>query len=530
MEIAKIAGINSSYAFICFLNDPIAGMLEKNPSKFFESFKRIAAAGSNRAHYYFLVLSGEKMAANFVKEPSKTLDAFDQIANAVGDKVGAAFIGLAGDKTAEYFNSWLEGKASKEKFFTRLFSTDEIATEIGRPLDDLHNEDLRDPKNKRTEYLNSLSKETVLALLCSNPEYFYTSSNNLLFDRLIKLSKGKGINETLREYGLEGTEQHRNLLFRAINYGRFYGGHDPVFAKEDAEKSIGTLLSPLKEKYGFDKTYFYLLANCLGGLTPAMKEATKVELTKCKIHAFPQTDFPGAKERYAASSYIIDYLNNPKEKEVSFNPSKYRGKDGKLLVVQVFSKQDTENDHWALSQQWFAKYGKPKIGENGEFIFETKNARIILYMGEDEDSNQNFVKNLFSKSTNLILTFRGHSFSLKGNMPPKIFGNYNCNVLFIPGSCGSAGSTPDYLANNPKTDMDFVSNTSTGRGQVTNALLDIFISEDARVRSGGELRTYKAILNDKANAEKITANGGNPATLKASSLGEEMLERVYKGK
>jgi len=503
------------------------------------------AAGSGiSASGALFALSDDKVAELFVKYTPQ----FVEIAKSAGNGVWGAFSALSNDKIAKDFISWCEGKISKETFLIILFSSNTVATEIGRPLDDLHNEDLRNPNNKRTAYLNSLPKEKVLSLLCSNPEYFYTSSNNLLFDRFLKdIQEGKfnqtsedssanasdnksmtGIIDVLQKYGLENTDLHRNLIFRAINYGRFYGGYLPVFLEKDADASMKALLSPLKNNTGFDNVYFYHLANCLENLTPSMKESVKNELISCKANATLQIPdgISGAKERLAASSFLLDYLANPLEHQVVFDPAKYRDKDGKLEIVQVFDKEDTGKDHWGFSQDWFAKYGAPKNGENGELIYETKTTRVTLYMGETEDDNQNFVKKKLSENTNMLLTFRGHSFSLDDNMPSNIFGNCDCKVLFIPGSCGSAGSTPAYLASNPKTDLDFISNTSTGRGQVTNALLDTFIAEDARIRAGKELRTYNAILLD--NSAKINANGGDPATLKASALGEEMLERVYK--
>ena len=512
--------------------------IEEKTNEILVALPQIAQAAGENADLAFIALSKDKIADYFTKNPQLLITHFESIVQATGENAGWAFYALSKDKTVNDFLSWCQGSMSRERFFISVFASDIAAIEIGRPLDYLHNEDLRNPQNLRTKYLNSLPSEKVLALLCSNPEYFYTSSNNLLFDRLasdIKNGKfgaqAKTLMDVIAEYRLENTELHRNLIFRAINYGRFYGGHAPVFDKDDAIKSMGTLLLPLKNMLGFDKTYFYLLANSLDGLSPGMKAAVQNELVKCKILAYSQSHLglQGAKERYAASSFLLDYLKNPREKEVNFDPSKYRGKGGKLNIIQVFVAQDTGKDHYPMTQSWFAKYGQPKKGKSGELIYETKTARVILFMGEDEQANQNFVKQKLSENTNMLLTFRGHSYSLNDNMPLNIFGNCGCNILFIPGSCGSAGSTPEYLAQNPATDIDFVSNTSTGRGQVTNALLDIFISEDARIRAGGTPRTYKEILNDSANAKKIGQNGGDAATLKASSLGELLLEKVYRG-
>ncbi len=534
----KIAdfGESTGAVFSAILNDKIADFFVKDLGGFIDALRQITQAAGENAVSAVGTFSNDKIADLFVKDPGKVARAFREITQAIGTRAWVAFSAISNEKMSESFISWYNGKIDTEHFLIHLSSSDRVATEVGWPLDDLHGEDMGNPNNKRTKYLNSLSSEIVLALLCSNPEFFYTSTNNLLFDRLasdIKSGKFgaqvKGLEDVLVKFGLENTSFHRNFIFRAVNYGRFYGGHSSVFSKEDAQASLAVLLAPLKEKTGFDKTYFYLLANSLENLTPGMRAVAQNELRKCKVHAYSQIGlgFPGAKERYGASTYLLGYLANSEEKAVGFAPSKYRTKDGKLLIVQVFDKKDTKNDHWGLTQQWFAKYGKPTKGENGELIYETENARIVLFMGEDEDANQSFIKNLLSKNTNMLLTFRGHSYSLDKNMPSDIFGNCGCNILFIPGSCGSAGSTPEFLAANPATDLDFISNTSTGRGQVTNALIDIFISEDAKIRAGGQLRTYREILD--GNNAKITAQGGDPKTLKASSLGEQMLEYVFRG-
>jgi predicted ferric reductase len=80
----------------------------------------------------------------------------------------------------------------------------------------LHNDD-----KKRKEYLDSLSTLQVLSLLLSNPEYFYTSSNHLLMDRLKADLKKQNleVSDLLEQYNLikERPDLCRNLLFRLMN-------------------------------------------------------------------------------------------------------------------------------------------------------------------------------------------------------------------------------------------------------------------------------------------------------------------------
>jgi hypothetical protein len=146
-------------------------------------------------------------------------------------------------------------------------------------------------------------------------------------------------------------------------------------------------------------------------------------------------------------------------------------------------------------------------------------------MGNSPDQNQDFIKQMLAEKKNFILSFRGHSFSLDRNIPSDIFGNSECNVLFIPGSCGSAHSVPDYIASNPRSNLAFIGNTSTGRGQVTNTIIDALILEHQKQIQGATRQDYSTILQDSSST--IEKQGGNIGSLKAASLGEHLLAYVY---
>jgi hypothetical protein len=76
---------------------------------------------------------------------------------------------------------------------------------------------------------------------------------------------------------------------------------------------------------------------------------------------------------------------------------------------------------------------------------------------------------------------------------------------------------------NPNISFEFVANTSTGRGQVTNALIDIFINEAAKDRK----RTFVDIIKkDKSNCSLVEKNGGDCATLKVDTRGEKLIKYV----
>jgi hypothetical protein len=91
-------------------------------------------------------------------------------------------------------------------------------------------------------------------------------------------------------------------------------------------------------------------------------------------------------------------------------------------------------------------------------------------------------------------------------------------VVFGDGSCGSSGSTSEYIKANKSTNLKFFSNTSTGRGQVTNAIIDVFMKTKSAKR-------FNELL--KENTKYIEQNGGDVGTLKVFGPGEMMLRYVY---
>jgi hypothetical protein len=195
----------------------------------------------------------------------------------------------------------------------------------------------------------------------------------------------------------------------------------------------------------------------------------------------------------------------------------YRGPDGKIIVVQIFDRKDTEEDHWGLTQSYFARYGRPQVGESGELIYETPNARVILFMGQGEEENKEFIYETINQHPSVIMSFRGHSFSLEYNFPNDIFQNAE-HVMFIAGSCGSTGSVVNYMSANPDVDIRFITNSSTGRGMVTNDIVDELI----RPRNGP---IDMAALMEMARP-RIERDGGDFYTIKTWETGEGLAEYV----
>lgn len=68
-----------------------------------------------------------------------------------------------------------------------------------------------------------------------------------------------------------------------------------------------------------------------------------------------------------------------------------------------------------------------------------------------------------------------------------------------------------------------MSNTSTGRGQVTNTIVDALIDF---ARTGKEKIKFKDLLNAPKVSAKIRSFNGDPETIKVYSLGEALLDYV----
>ncbi|VVB58543.1 Uncharacterised protein [Candidatus Anstonella stagnisolia] len=423
-------------------------------------------------------------------------------------------------------------KGTDYSLYERGEALDILALETCLPLEELH-----DNGPEREKYLATLNTLQITVILTSDPEFFLTSSNHLLFDRLKKDLNGKQISRHLEDCGIPfDSILGRNFLFRAANYGRLYGKEDSMLSKEETAWATEAMLKPIKETE-FNQNYYYLLANSLNSLISTDRIYTRAVVTISK--ELLKSIAAGNGQKASALEFILAKLNpetdlvtkNKKkamltiqEERSKYKPESYVGSDGYLTCMQVFAKADTEKDHWGLSNNW--KYWnsagwKKETMEDGKHIvftnvFEKK--RVILYMGESESENQSFITQSLQKYGNGIITFRGHSYHLVKNFPPKIFANNSGNWLFLPGSCGSAGSTADYIANNQNTSLSFISNTSTGRGQVTNELVSIFLGMGREVE-------FEKVKRD--SSKTIEAQGGDIATLTFAPQGEMLLRYVF---
>ncbi len=391
-----------------------------------------------------------------------------------------------------------------------------VATDLGEPIDSLH-----DDGQNRKKYVDSLNLSQVLGLLMSDPNLFYTSSNNMLFDRLNKLlgENGASLSQFLQENQLIDTNPDlvRNLFFRAMNYGRLHGGPDSILDGAGFKQLVPLIFEPIKSGK-FDANYFYLLGNGL--------EAIKsLGLAKDLLKAIGETA-SGDQKFNRAREFVRKYLEGTLEdsSKAFYNPSLFCSKDGKQVLVQVFDKEDSGNGEGGNFKEAMRDAqllcGKPKKGEYGELIYENGNRRIILIC-QEEGTNRQFLENRLKTDSNMILTFRGHSYSLNDNIPPEIFGNVDANILFVMGSCGSSGAVPNYMEKNPKINFSFVSNESTGRAAVTQrGLIPALLDQ----KSSG--KKYADVL--KSREKEIKAGRGDLETIKTYDDGQWLLDYVLR--
>ncbi|MCK4319598.1 hypothetical protein KAW38_03445 [Candidatus Micrarchaeota archaeon] len=450
----------------------------------------------------------------------------------------------------EYLNSLLNNESL---LFTVLFSTYPASIELGKPLDTLHND-----STKRKQYLNSLTKYQITALLLSDPEYFYTSSNKMLVERFQSdLKKGEyKINEkiimthpffsyskdpylllkqlTLFDNEL-GKEKLRNLTARLITYDLFTG-EKGVFSEENAGKLINVFIEPI-EKLKLEDNYLFLLGNMIERL----EKGENIELIKRKLEEnFSKTKGKN-KKAFEFLLTITDknttLVSEEKKKKISkliqersiFRPQKFVSK-GKFTVVQVFGK---EGGLWSGTYQGLKRNfklketlsetkGKRRLNEKtGKIILENDKARFILIRGEPEETEK-ILKQTIKENPNGVYLFRGHSYNLTKYFPTKIFNENGAkNILFFPGSCGSSSAIPEYLKNN-KSITNFLANRRIGEAGVSRYIAQEMAKHYSRTTKPVKFSNF--LLK---RARQLEKRKGDIKSMSYGSFGEILISHLY---
>jgi len=187
-------------------------------------------------------------------------DAAREISKTTGENSSFAFNNFKMPNMAKKLIRYVKGEIKFDELMLYVLSNYPMNIEIGGMLDYLHTKPL-----ERQKYLDSLSTNQVLALLLSNPNFFYPSSNHMLFNRLKRDLGDRSISDLFEEYNLFDTDLGRNFILRAINYGRLYGKENSLYNETDIDFALDTLLAPVDAEK-FNSTYFFLLANCANSI------------------------------------------------------------------------------------------------------------------------------------------------------------------------------------------------------------------------------------------------------------------------
>lgn len=438
-EIAEYAGDRITNYTARYLGDEkISEIFSKNP----RIFVAIASSFREDTRYACLLFVEEDIVKLFYENPSVVAGKFRAVAETTKD-AERIFLAVKYEdrRIREMFLDYCKGKIKLELLLVNIYSRDSTAIEMGTPLDGLHNNE-----KEREEALKKFSTLQVLGLLLSDPEYFYTSTNQLLFNKLIKdlREKHKTISGILKEYNLLETESGRNFLFRALRYDRLYGKPNSLLNESEVKAVLDTLINPIGSDR-FDGGYFFILANGLNDLNKIQvvkdslikkinerlkqlqekKHKTQDEgkiLSALEFLTFkvdPATTMVSSKEKHEIKKLDRRTVFRQKDYREGSDFAKFFGKGGKATVLQIFDTEDTEGD-WLDTQQWF---GVKKRWESGKVVAETENAKVILFKGKNTYENQEFIKNQLKENPNRIITFRGHSYRLAMSFPSDIFGN-----------------------------------------------------------------------------------------------------------
>ncbi|MBI5051615.1 hypothetical protein HZC08_02540, partial [Candidatus Micrarchaeota archaeon] len=339
VELSSFIGKNAYQVFYALKNPDVADMLIFNRPKLESIVRDIQRICGPETSEFDVVFANRKMFALISSSQKKFSRILEAITEAAGKK---AIRGFRDPEKMDDFLQHMEGKLRLEELTVRICASDSIAVELGIPLDQLHDQPVA-----REKYLRGLDQTQVLGLLLSDPEYFYTSTNHMLFDRLKKEFGGRSITEFFREMKIpDGLA--RNFLLRAISYGRFFGEADSLLKEGDLKASLAILLKPIRSGT-FDEKYYYLIANACEGIkeVPQIREEFRSELRRARnemVAAKKSMGEDGIRAFYAIE-YLSDERNFYANEKAYYNQNNYK-KDGKTVVVQVFDKEDTETTHW----------------------------------------------------------------------------------------------------------------------------------------------------------------------------------------
>ena len=460
------------------------------------------------------LLKSKEIGETFVKSPAATTESMQMLFDYLGKYLSWDLVSDSSSVGARM--SSVIGAADFEHLkFAVLSQVSTIAIEFGRLLDELHDQtDLNLPnvdvaKSMRLEYLNManvpssqldfLGKDYLLkdnrkplsfmegaALLCSDPSYFLTSSNNFLYEKFFAGLKQQGIGvrgffDKLRENLPEETvaAAELNFAYRTLKYSHQLSN----LSRADQDFVVAAALRPISEQNSAVSS-FYLLLNVIKPLRATMPGISK------KIQTAVQAEL-GKSEILPEKRYVLEYALhicdektsrlpraskakiNALESMGNFNPALYKNSKGEFHVAEVFDLVDTESNLsdtlLELKRNKFSKAGGK--GKYGEDVYVSSDGKKFVHIFRDEvEKNKEFIRAIHSEHENMMFVYRGHSFNSNLNFPPDIFENKG-NVFVLLGGCGGTGNIPPFFESNPTMNLSYLAYSSTGRGRVTDKFI-----------------------------------------------------------
>lgn|GEM_PF-3418104 len=476
----------------------------------------------------------------FARDPQKVIWFFSDLIKKAGTEATVAISTISLEKGDD-----LNAAACLIDLFKNAGMTKRATENIQKPEPALekriHNDDklaVWEWKKVREDEISHFSDLQIIGILISDQEFEYGSTFNYLFNQLDRIMKKKTLSlvELFKSHGIaepEKSDAFRQIVFASINQGNFCSATS-IVRKEDRASVLKMLAKPLfTNPLEVNTDNLIYLDKALGvlkenkdtkSLQAVYTEAASYYLAlKGKAASFKgNNDYAKTMDalKYLAvrSNEKTDLFDEREKQEIAgfapkslFNLESHRAEDGVLRVIQVFDYGDTyESGHWgrAIAYCKSAFKNKPVVekaaGKYEKYTFKDGDREMVLFLGHHELESQKFVSGYMGKNRNAIWVYRGHTGTLTNNMPPERLGNKPGNVTCVFGNCKSTQFILGYVATNPRTNLNIIANSGTGRGDVTNEIAMALLYSKGTI-------AYKDLL--KSKQEEIAASKGSIDTL-----------------
>lgn len=448
-------------------------MFTRSPDTFTQSIIDLEhSMGYGSWKMFKLLIENSLVRSKFIEDPKWFLSILKVLSSTSHNT--NIILNILGDQ--DFFGRIFENPENVKLFFSKG-----SGEEIGGEIDRLHDSPYR------TRFVNSLTPQEVILALSTNPKLFFTSSNELLINKLKKDFSGfkGGFTEYLKSVlGPECLKSPRiaNLMMRLIQHGRIM----EFISEQDINWVADMIIKPLNTDY----EYLYSFVDFISKLKEKNDELSKrfynLLKTSFKKNVLDKgiTQYDKKRKKMMIFiSYLFDFkISKPEFDQIKkileinyFDPNKFLI-NGRIHIYQVFTP--TERDSYDTTIKYFSLKGGSVKTEKGDgyekTIITTDNYTMELYIGKDENEYHRYIKNLMTDPTGKIVSYRGHSYQLEDYFPPSLLMNKQSPLILVLGGCGSAKDIPKYIEKEPK-DNYIIGYLTVGRGENTNKIINVLI-------------------------------------------------------